>query len=156
MSLAALSAASFRDALARAARYKQLTCPEEIQVTTRGRECGVRFRWLRASGSESAVLTDLCFAWIVGPRASRDHRRRPSRSRRVRARRARPARLPGALRLRGAFQGAAQHSRSSAPTIWIVPFETHNTDLLSVLTPQLDAELASRQAEHADTNAGIR
>src|SRR5688572_13607420 len=65
VSLAALSAASFRDALGRAARYKQLTCPEEIQVTTRGGECAVRFRWLRARGAECAVLTDVCFAWVA-------------------------------------------------------------------------------------------
>ncbi len=48
VALAALSASSFRDAVARAARYKQLCCPEEIHVKIRGGECAVRFRWLLA------------------------------------------------------------------------------------------------------------
>jgi hypothetical protein len=36
VSIAALYARSFRDALQRMARYKQLTCPEEIRGRTRG------------------------------------------------------------------------------------------------------------------------
>ena len=37
--LAALSARSFRDAVERTSRYKQLTCPEEIRIVERGNEC---------------------------------------------------------------------------------------------------------------------
>jgi hypothetical protein len=63
--LAALSARSFRDALHRMARYKQLTCPEEIRVVERGNECAVQFIWLLAHEKEPAFLVDVCFAWIV-------------------------------------------------------------------------------------------
>src|SRR5438309_7734940 len=35
----ALSARSFRDAIERLSRYKQLTCPEEIRLVDRGNEC---------------------------------------------------------------------------------------------------------------------
>ena len=46
--LAALSARSFRDAVERSARYKQLTCPEEIRLVERGNECESRWRSLDA------------------------------------------------------------------------------------------------------------
>ena len=63
--IAALSARSLRDALERLARYKQLTCPEEIRLAERRNECGVHFAWLRAVESEPALLVDVCFAWVV-------------------------------------------------------------------------------------------
>src|SRR6185503_11031248 len=63
--LAALSARSFRDALERSSRYKQLTCPEEIRLIKRGNECAVQFIWLLAHEQEPPLLVDVCFAWIV-------------------------------------------------------------------------------------------
>jgi hypothetical protein len=50
--LAALSARSFRDAVGRLSRYKQLTCPEEIRLVERGKECAVQFVWLLAHEQE--------------------------------------------------------------------------------------------------------
>src|SRR6059036_707440 len=63
--IAALSARSFRDAVQRLARYKQLTCPEEIRLVERGNECAVQFVWLLAHEKEPPLLVDTCFAWIV-------------------------------------------------------------------------------------------
>jgi len=63
--LAALSARSFRDAVERSSRYKQLTCPEEIRLVERGNECAIKFVWLLAHEQEPPLLTDACFAWIV-------------------------------------------------------------------------------------------
>jgi AraC-like DNA-binding protein len=153
VSLAALSAASFRDALTRAARYKQLTCPEEIQVKTRpstgsgaGRESAVRFRWLHAGGTECAVLTDVCFAWI----AALAHRGTAGSVRPVRVEFARPGRDK---RLYEAHFGCAVRFKAPHSALFFRAedldhaFETHNIDLLGALTPQLDAELASRQAD---------
>ena len=51
IAMASLSATSVRDAIARAARFKQLTCPEEIVVAVRGRECAIQFRWLLTDAS---------------------------------------------------------------------------------------------------------
>jgi AraC-like DNA-binding protein len=146
-SLAALSAASFRDALARAARYKQLTCPEEIQVTTRGGECAVRFRWLRARREECAVLTDVCFAWI----ATLAHRGTGGAVRPIRVE------LTGPPRNRLLYEqhfGCGVRFKAPHSTLYFRaddldrPFETHNADLLGMLAPQLEAELATRQANH--------
>jgi AraC-like DNA-binding protein len=146
VSLAALSAASFRDALARAARYKQLTCPEEIHVKTRGRECMVRFHWLHAEGGESAVLTDVCFAWIV----ALAHRGTAGAVQPLRIELARPARDK---RMYEAHFGCTVRFKTAHSALFFRAadldraFETHNVDLLDVLTPQLDAELVSRQTE---------
>src|ERR1700728_1613685 len=46
--IAALSTRSLRSAIERLSRYKQLTCPEKIELLERGRECAVRFNWLLA------------------------------------------------------------------------------------------------------------
>src|SRR6202035_5215860 len=48
VAIAALYTRSFRDALQRLARYKQLTCPEEIRLVERGGEFLVQFIWLLA------------------------------------------------------------------------------------------------------------
>jgi AraC-like DNA-binding protein len=42
--------------LQRIARYKQLTCPEEIKIAERGDECAVQFLWLLELAQKS--LTD--------------------------------------------------------------------------------------------------
>lgn len=70
--IAALYSRSFRDALERIARYKRLTCPEEIRIVERGKECAVEFAWLLAEQAEPPTLTDSCFAWIltIGRRGS--------------------------------------------------------------------------------------
>jgi len=59
--LSALSARSFRDAVGRFSRYKQLTCPEEIRLVDRGNECAVQFLWLLAHENEPPLLVDVCF-----------------------------------------------------------------------------------------------
>jgi len=41
IAIAAVSARSFRDALQRLARYKQLTCPQALHLAERGDECRV-------------------------------------------------------------------------------------------------------------------
>lgn len=63
--IAALSTRSFRNAVERLSRYKQLTCPEKIGVVERGNECAVHFTWLLAQKQEPAMLVDVCFAWIM-------------------------------------------------------------------------------------------
>jgi Arabinose-binding domain of AraC transcription regulator, N-term len=64
--IAALSARSFRDAVERLSRYKQLTCPEEIRVVERANECAIQFVWVLAHEKEPPLLVDVCFAWILG------------------------------------------------------------------------------------------
>jgi AraC-like DNA-binding protein len=153
-SLAALSAASFRDALDRAARYKQLTCPEQIQTIVRGRECAVRFCWKLAKGPESWVLTDLCFAWLAALAARgtggavRPTRIEFSRSSRNRALYERHFGCP--IRF-GASSSAVIFRTSDLDRAFV----THNADLLGILAPQLDAELANRD-DRSDTRDQVK
>ena len=63
--IAAVCSRSFRDALQRIARYKQLTCPEEIRVRTSGDEATVEFIYLEAEEIQPDVLVDLGLSWIL-------------------------------------------------------------------------------------------
>src|SRR5207253_3742176 len=54
--IAAISARSFRDAIERISRYKQLTCPEEIRVVERGDESAVQFIWVLAHEEPSFLV----------------------------------------------------------------------------------------------------
>ncbi len=65
IALAALSTDSFGDAMRQTARYKQLSCPEEILLDSDEEEWSIQFRWLLAEEIEPEVLTDLCFAWVL-------------------------------------------------------------------------------------------
>lgn len=141
ITLAAVSARSLRDALERLARYKQLTCPEAIDLEETGGECRVQFRWLLAEETEPPVLIDVCFAAVsrlahrgsggeIAPR--RIELRGTSRKRDVyEAHFGCPVRV-GARRNTLVF-GSADLDR---------PFLTHNADLFAAVAPQLEAELA--------------
>src|SRR5208283_1425301 len=63
--IAAVCSRSFRDALQRMARYKRLTCPEEIRVRTSGNEASVEFVYLQADELQPDVLVDLGLSWIL-------------------------------------------------------------------------------------------
>ena len=64
--IAALCSQSFGDAVVRMARYKQLTCPEEIRTGVVRDEVAVEFVWLLAEEEEPDVLVDVCLSWILG------------------------------------------------------------------------------------------
>jgi len=144
--LAALSARSFRDALQRVARYKQLTCPEEIRVVERGTECAVQFLWLLANEQEPVLLVDVCFAWIVTI-ASRGVGR-PLSPKRVELQR------PPAHRelYEAHFRCPVKFKRDHNALIFSaadmdLPFITNNQELLAIVAPQLEAELAEQLAQ---------
>ena len=143
--IAALSTRSLRSAIERLSRYKQLTCPEKIDLVERGRECAVRFRWLLAEQDEPGVLVDVCFAWIASiAERGADRRVRPKRVEFQR---------PEAFRSIyekhfecpvnfNADRNALVFSRADAD----VPFLTYNPDLLAAIAPQLEAELTQQMA----------
>jgi AraC-like DNA-binding protein len=140
IAIAALYARSLRDALERIARYKQLTCPEQIHIVERSGECRVQFEWLLAEGDEPALLIDACFAWVVeiarrgtaGAVVARrvELKRRSSRRAQYEAHFKCPVRF-GARRNTLVFDQADLERA----------FVTHNADLLAIVAPQLEAEL---------------
>ena len=143
--IAALYSRSFRDALERIARYKRLTCPEEIRLVERGTECAVEFIWLLAEQTEPPTLTDLCFAWILTiARRGLGRNVHP-----VRVELQRPA---AARRVYESYFGCpvkfeARRNRLVFRSENVAqPFLTHNPDLLDLVAPQLEAELKQQLA----------
>jgi AraC-like DNA-binding protein len=144
--LAALSARSFREAVERLSRYKQLTCPEEIRLVERGNECAVQFLWLLAHEQEPPLLVDVCFAWIVA--LAQRGTGRPLTAKRVEFQRALTHREMYESHFRcpvkfKARQNALIFSKSDIE----FPFVTYNADLLATFAPQLEAELTEQLAQ---------
>jgi AraC-like DNA-binding protein len=143
--IAALYSRSFRDALGRLARYKQLTCPEEIRIVPQGDECGVQFRWVLAKQSEPAPLIDLVFARIlaIGRRGTGE----PFTPLRVELTRA-----PAHREILEVHYGCRVRFNVNRNTIVFRksdldrPFVTHNAELLAMLAPQLEAALNVQQS----------
>jgi AraC-like DNA-binding protein len=144
--IAAISARSFRDAIERISRYKQLTCPEEIRVAERKDEAAVQFVWLLAHEKEPPLLVDVCFAWIV----SMAHRGigRPLSPKRVEFQRP-----PAQREIYEKHFGSPVKFKADRNALVFtkadmeLPFVTHNADLLGIVAPQLDAELIEQLAQ---------
>jgi AraC-like DNA-binding protein len=146
VSIAALYARSFRDALQRMARYKQLTCPEEIRLVERGEECAVQFLWLLAQEREPELLVDMCFAWIVA--IGRRGTGRPLHPKRVELQRPEAHRKIYETHFRcPVIFGARQNVLVFEKVDVERPFLTHNADILAIVAPQLEAELSQQLSQ---------
>ena len=144
--LAALSSENFGAAIDRMARYKQLTCPEEIQHEKDDEEWRIQFRWLLADEIEPPVLIECAFAWVLsiarhgtGTRISpvrvefvqpRDHVKTIERH-------------LGCEVVCGAPRNAIVFRASDAQR----PFVTRNDELLAMLAPQFEEELKQEKVD---------
>lgn len=129
--LAALSARSFRDAVERLSRYKQLTCSEEIRVLKRGNESAVQFVWLLAHRGTGRPLSP---KRVVLERAAA-HRRL----------------YEAHFRCPVKFK-SKQSALIFSNTDMDLPFVTYNPDLLAIVAPQLESELAQQLAQKTSPN----
>jgi AraC-like DNA-binding protein len=146
IAIAALYTRSFRDALERMARYKQLTCPEEIQIAERGSECAVQFLWLLADQPEPSSLVDLCFAWIVA--IGRRGTGRTINPKRVEFQRAKFHQKIYEEHFQCPIKFGARHNVLIFNKADVdQPFLTHNAELLAMVAPQLEAELTRQLAQ---------
>jgi AraC-like DNA-binding protein len=143
--IAAVCSRSFRDALQRVARYKQLTCPEEIRVHSTRDEAAVEFLFLQATDVEPDVLVDLCLSWIL----SIGHRGTDGQITPLRLELTRPAQHRELLethfgcRVRfKARRNALVFKNSDLDR----PFVTHNVELLAAIGAQLETELQEKNA----------
>lgn len=144
--IAALSARSFRDAVERLARYKQLTCPEEIRLVERGNECAVQFIWLLAHEKEPPLLVDTCFAWIVA--IGRRGTGRSMNPKRVEFQRTSAQREMYEAHFRSTVKlKARQNALVFSKADMDLPFVTSNAELLAIVAPQLEAELTEQLAQ---------
>jgi AraC-like DNA-binding protein len=146
--LAALSSENFSAAIDRMARYKQLTCPEEIVQESDGEEWSIQFRWLLADEVEPPVLIECAFAWVLSTaRHGTGTRLSPLRVEFVQPREHIKAieRHFGCPVVCGAPRNAIVFRASEAQR----PFVTRNAELLAMLAPQLEEEL---KRENDDEN----
>jgi len=146
VSLAALSTETFGAAVGQMARYKQLTCPEEIRQEKGDEEWSIQFRWLLTEEVEPTVLIECCFAWVLSiARLGTGTRLSPLRLEFVQPR-------PHVKTIERHF---GCHVVSGAPKNAIVfrpadaqrPFVTRNAELLAMLAPQFEEELKRENGE---------
>ncbi len=138
--LASLSSENFGAAIDQMARYKQLTCPEEIIQTKDAEEWSIQFRWLLAEEVEPPVLDDCCFAWVLSiARHGTGTRLSPLRVEVMQPRGHAKTieRHFGCPLVCGAARNAIVFRTADAER----PFVTRNAELLGMLAPQLDEEL---------------
>jgi AraC-like DNA-binding protein len=150
--LAALSTENFGLAIDQMARYKQLTCPEEILQEKDNEEWSIQFRWLLADEVEPPVLIECCFAWVLSTaRHGTGTRLSPLRVEFVqpRAHVKTIERHFGCLVVGGAPRNAIVFRAADAKR----PFVTRNAELLGMLAPQFEEEL---KRENADENFAER
>ena len=146
--LAALSTENFGSAIDQMARYKQLTCPEEILQERDDEEWSIQFRWLLADEIEPPVLNECCFAWVLSiARHGTGMRLSPLRVEFVQPR----AQVKTMERhfacpvVSGAARNAIVFRAADAQR----PFVTRNAELLGMLAPQFEEEL---RQENGDEN----
>ena len=146
--LVALSTENFGAAIDQMARYKQLTCPEEILQTKHDDEWSIQFRWLLAEEVEPPVFIECCFAWVLSiGRHGTGTRLSPLRVEFVepRAHVKTIERHFGCPVVSGAPRNALVFRRADAQR----PFVTRNAELLGMLAPQFEEEL---KRENEDEN----
>jgi AraC-like DNA-binding protein len=138
--IAALSSENFIAAVAHMARYKQLTCPEEMLSDVEGNEWKIRFRWTLAVDREPQVLVEYCFAWMqtIGRHGSGE-KIVPLRIELVEPR----AHVKLLERHFGCevVMGAAENAMVFRAKDALLPFQTRNAELLEMLAPRFDEEL---------------
>jgi len=141
--VAAVCSRTFRDALERVARYKRVTCPEEIRVRTVRGETSVEFVFLEASDDAPEVLVDLCLSWILSiGRRGTDNQIRP-----LRAELARPARNRALFEAHFGCRVQFKADRNALvfrDADLDLPFVTQNDELLAAVRDQLETALEER------------
>jgi len=146
--LAALSSENFGAGIDQMARYKQLTCPEEIIQQKDNEEWSIQFRWLLADEIEPPVMIECAFAWVLSiARHGAGTRLSPLRVEFVQARSNLKAmeRHFGCPVVCGCPRNAIVFRAADAER----KFVTRNAELLGLLAPQFDKEL---EEENVDEN----
>lgn len=143
--IAALHSESFLDAVQRIARYKKLTCPEELRLIRQGEESLLEFVFLLGGNAEPTVLVDICLAWLldIGQRGTGE-KIHPLHVELTRPPAHREA-LEEHFRCRVRFN-AERNALAFRASDLERPFVTHNPELLELITPQMDADLAAMEA----------
>ena len=145
VAIAGVCSRTFGHALQRLARYKQLTCPEEIRVHRKAQEASVEIFFIEAKEAQPDIMVDLGLSWILNvARRGTDGEITP-----LRLELARPVKHRALLerhfgcRVRFKADRNALVFRSSDLDR---PFVTHNEEFVTIIGAQLDSELKARNA----------
>jgi AraC-like DNA-binding protein len=145
-SIAAHHARNFRDGLQRMGRYKLLCGSEEMRLSEKGSEGVLEFSWLLSREKVPLFLLDAAFASMLqlGKRGTgvlirplRIELRHPPENREMRE-----GYFGCAVKFRAA-RNAMVFRRSDLD----LPFITYNAELVAMLSPQIDRELAKKRSE---------
>ncbi|MGC1548978.1 MAG: AraC family transcriptional regulator [Rhodanobacter sp.] len=145
VTLAALHSATLGEALQTLARYKRLTCPEEIGIELSRNEAAVSMRWILADSYTPAMLVDAIFAsnLALAERGSGHI---------IRLRRLEPTRRPIASDMLSAhFRCELRFNAAEDRIVYDradldLPFITHDEDHLATVVPTLDQALHTLSA----------
>jgi AraC-like DNA-binding protein len=146
--LAALSSENFGTGIDQMARYKQLTCPEEIIQQKDKEEWSIQFHWLLADEIEPPVMIECAFAWVLSiARHGTGTRLSPLRVEFVQTR----SNLKAMERHFGCpvVCGCPRNAIVFRVADGERKFLTRNAELLGLLAPQFDKEL---EEENVDEN----
>jgi AraC-like DNA-binding protein len=136
------------------ARYKQLTCPEEIRIHTTREEAAVEFFYLQAEEAQPDVLVDLCLSWILSiGRRGTDGQVTPLRlelTRPVQHRELLETHFGCRVRFKTGRNALVFRSHDLDR-----PFVTHNEELLKAIGVQLETELRERKTS-ADVGEQVK
>ncbi len=152
MGLAVLSTENFGSAVEQMARYKQLTCPEEILQEKDEEEWSIQFRWLLADEVEPPVLNECCFAWVLSiARCGTGTRLSPLRVEFVQPRSHVKTieRHFGCPVVCGGARNAIVFRAADAQR----PLVTRNAELLGMLAPQFEEELKQQNSDEDFTES---
>ena len=149
-STAALLSESFGQALSTLARYKRLTCPEEIDVEVIGEEAYVGVRWLHGSDIAPPMLIDITLAWMcriasLGSEGA------------ISPVRIELTRLESQGKLLSEYFGCQVNFNSARDMLVFpkatleTPFASHHPEMLELMKPGLEAALYARMAAESLT-----
>jgi AraC-like DNA-binding protein len=145
--LAALSCENFGAAVNQMARYKQLTCPEEIVQHKHQGEWSIQFRWLLAKEIEPPVLTECAFAYLlsIARHGTGNRKLTPLRVEFIepRAHAKTVERHFGCAVVCWAERNAVVFQISHMESLFV----TRNAELLAVLAPELERELREEERD---------
>ena len=143
--IAVLCSQTFEDALQRLARYKQLTCPEEIRIRRGAQETSVEFYYVEASEPQPSLLVDMVLSWILSVgRHGTDGLVTP-----LRVDLARPAQHRALLETHFGCRVNFKADRNALifrSRDLDTPFVTHNEEMLEVIGMHLESELKTKRA----------
>ncbi|CAI1529136.1 transcriptional activator FtrA [Serratia quinivorans] len=140
-SVAALHSATLGDALQKVARYKRLLCPEELMLVEDDDCIRLHTRWTMAESHAPDLLIDAMFASIITLC-------RRGTGQAIRPRAIELTRRPDPTSPLSHYFGCPVHFNAPLDvlvfdrTLMHHPFITYNQDMLTVLLPGLEVELA--------------